>query len=396
MTTFKACIRLNQSNKQGLTNIKIRITHNGNSDYFSTEHYIKPDFMNNKKGIVKDKCPNADYYNSSISDKINDLIKKKLKAGNQVDRWSVKQLKEYLSEEEKENIDFFEYTEKRIQFLKENNKATWKVYSDALHVFKQFVGVRILPFSSLDKRLLERFESYSLNNGRSLNTISVYLRSIRALFNDAIDDLNIDGREPVITNYPFRTFRIKNEKTRKRNLSVEAIRKIRDYIPKDKYQEFARDMFMLIFYLIGINTKDLYYLDEITKGRIDFSRFKTGSHYSIKVEPEALKIIEKYKGEKYLINAAEHFKHHKSFQRQINDKLTGICKEIKIEKITTYHARHSFGTISRNDLNISKDNIALCLGHKDPRMRVTDIYLNEDLNIIDRCNRMMIDYVNKS
>lgn len=395
MPTFKPIVRNKQTNKQGLSNIKIRVTHNHKADYISTSFYINPNHMS-PKGIVKDKCENSEYYNEFLTSEINKYQKQLLKAGTVIKLWSVKQIKQYLETGNIELKDFFEYAESRISFLKENNKATWKVYSDAIHVFKDFAKTKYLPFASIDYKLLEKFENESIDKKRSINTISIYLRAIRAIFNDAIDEFNKEGCEPLILNYPFRKFKIKKEKTRKRNLQVEAIRKIRDYQPKDKYQEFAQDMFMLIFYLIGINTKDLFYYDKIIKGRMDFKRFKGGKDYSIKIEPEALVIINKYKGVNYMLRCAEHFKHHKSFQRQINDKLTEICKDksMKMEKITTYFARHSWATIARNDLCISKDDISLALGHSDPSKKVTDIYLNEDLSIIDNANRKVIDYLN--
>lgn len=396
MPTFKAIVRNGQTNKQGLSNIKIRITHNHKADYISTPFYIQPNYMSGK-GFVKDKCENAEYYNDFITSEINKYQKRLLKEGPVIKLWSVKQIKHYLENGNIELKDFFEYAKARIQNLKTNGKATWQVYSDAIHVFEKFSGSNYLPFAAIDVRLLEKFEKESLEKGRSINTISIYLRAVRAIFNDAIDEFNKEGCEPLILNYPFRKFEIKKEKTRKRNLQVDVIRKIRDYQPKDKYQEFARDMFMLIFYLIGVNTKDLFYYDSIIKGRMDYKRFKSGKDYSIKIEPEALVIINKYKGEKYMLNCAEHFKHHKSFQRQINDKLAEICKDkaMKIEKVTTYFARHSWATIARNDLDISKDDISLALGHKDPSKKVTDIYLNEDFSFIDNANRKVIDYLNK-
>ncbi len=104
----------------------------------------------------------------------------------------------------------------------------------------------------------------------SMNARSVHLRNIRTVFNDAINK----GDVPQ-SLYPFRRFKIKNEETPKRSLSVQELITLRDY-PCEQHQERYRDVFMLIFYLIGINVKDLMGLTEIRNGRISYRRAKTG------------------------------------------------------------------------------------------------------------------------
>jgi len=393
MASFKAIIRKDQKNKQGLSNIKIRITHNGKADYISTEYYILPKFIN-AAGLISNKHPNGEYLNEQLTNEINQYQRKLLKASSQIRNWPVKQIKEFLRYEPQEDIDFFFFATKRITELKIQNKATWLTYDGALKIFKKFIGLDYLQFNEIDKQLLERFESESLAMGRSINTISVYFRSIRALFNDAIDELNKDGMEPVIKNYPFRKFKIKNEITRKRNLQVEILQKIINYKPKIKLEIIAKDLFILMFYLIGINSKDLFYAQKLINDRLEFKRFKGGKKYSIRIEAEAKEIIDKYQGEKYLLKFAEgNYKDHREFRKMINVRLKQICKDLEIEKITTYWARHTWATIARNDCNISKDDISLCLGHSDPSKKITDIYLNEDLSRIDNANRMVIDFI---
>lgn len=107
-----------------------------------------------------------------------------------------------------------------------------------------------------------------------------------------------------------------------------------DY-PVEEYAERYLDMFKLIFYLIGINSVDLFNLDCITSdGRVEFYRAKTGRLYSIKVEPEALSIINKYRGEKKLLYMADDYKRHTDyefmagiptcFSRGMNARFVGI------------------------------------------------------------------------
>lgn len=136
-----------------------------------------------------------------------------------------------------------------------------------------------------------------LDNGLKINSCSINLRNIRTIFNYAIDN---DETEL----YPFRKFKIAREETRKRSLKAEQLITLRDF-KGEEYQKQYQDMFMLMFYLIGINGIDLFHLKGITNGRIEYKREKTGKLYSIKVEPEAMEIINRYKGKEYLLNILE-------------------------------------------------------------------------------------------
>lgn len=91
------------------------------------------------------------------------------------------------------------------------------------------------------------------------------------MFNDAmvLDDMEL--------KYPFKKFKIAKEETRNRNLSIDIIRKIRDYKTEIKRREITHDIFSLQFYLFGINIKDLFYLlpSNIVDGRLQFYRSKS-------------------------------------------------------------------------------------------------------------------------
>ena len=141
-------------------------------------------------------------------------------------------------------------------------------------------------FDSIDKKWLERFERSMIESGMKINAYAIHLRNIRAVFNYAIDN-------EYTTAYPFRKFKIKKEATRKRSLTIEQLRTLRDYAC-EPYQVRYRDMFMLMFYLIGINAADLFLAkpSQLVNGRLEYKRAKTGKLYSILVHPEAMEIID--------------------------------------------------------------------------------------------------------
>lgn len=153
---------------------------------------------------------------------------------------------------------------------------------------------------------------------------------------------------------------------------------------------------------IGINSIDLWRLKSITKdGRIEYKRAKTGRLYSIKVEPEAMEIIEKYKGEKGLLCIADRWNNSRNFRHQMNTALQNIGAVRKgkggkktdgsFPDISTYWARHTWATVAF-EIGISKDVIAQALGHSDGH-DTTNIYIREDIRNVDDANRKVLDWV---
>lgn len=251
-------------------------------------------------------------------------------------------------------------------------------------------------FEDIDKDYMIRFDAFlALTNCR--NSRNVHYRNIRAVFNDAIDD-------ELTTCYPFRKFKLKQEPTKKRSLSVVELRALRDY-PVERHQEKYRDMFMLTFYLIGINAVDLFNLPKsaLRNGRIEYVRAKTHKEYSIKVEPEAMEIIGRYAGTDHLLNVLDERTGYRQFQHRMNDalKLIGAFRRVgrggrkvyspEFPELSQYWARHTWASIA-SELDIPKETIAEGLGHGDNT--VTDIYIRYDHRKVDAANRKIIDYVN--
>ena len=162
-------------------------------------------------------------------------------------------------------------------------------------------------------------------------------------------------------------------------------------------------MFTLSFYLVGMNTVDLYNVPSSAykDGRITYRRSKTkdrrqdNAEISIKVESEMLPLLEKYAGEKKLFKFSDMYRDASTFNAAVNIGLAKISKALGEEKITAYYARHSWATIARNVLGASIDDIALCLNHVSDTHKVTNIYIEKDFGKIDEINRKIIDLINQ-
>ena len=277
---------------------------------------------------------------------------------------------------------------------KKTNKGTISVYQDTRS--KLVLFDEDCTFETMDKKWLEGFERWMSDSGMKVNAYAIHLRNIRAVFNYCID-------EEYTTLYPFRKFKIKKEETRKRSLSLEQIRSLRDY-PVEEYQKQYRDMFMLMFYLIGINAADLFRAKkkDMVNGRLEYKRAKTGRLYSVKIEPEAQAIIDKYAGKNdYLLNVCDSYANYKDFLHRMNLGLQQIGKterrglggkkyrEPAFPGISSYWTRHTWATLAAS-LDIPKETISEALGHSFG-LSVTSIYIRFDERKVDEANRRVID-----
>lgn len=298
---------------------------------------------------------------------------------------------------------FVPYFEKHIK--EKGSEATRRSYRGCLDRIREFCADAENPFHKDIEKLklgditqlwIITFDEWMQRRGMQINTRRVRHNNLHAVIREALDD-------DLILKDPFRRFKIQSAPTRKRSMSAEELRRLFDY-PVEKFQQFHLDMFKLMFMLIGINAKDLYNLKEITKeGRIVYQRAKTGRYYSIKIEPEAMEIIDRWRGKKNLLCISDKNATHMTFTLLLNRTLSKIGERKSIPgsrkkeiisafpELTAYWARHTWATIARK-IGISVDDIALCLGHSTGH-NVTRIYIDEDRDKIDIANRRVLDYV---
>ena len=286
------------------------------------------------------------------------------------------------------------------------NQGTLTCYGITRKKIVQFVQIcpksNLDNLDNLDKAWLTRFEAWMRQYGLSMNAAAIHLRNIRAVMNYAIGN-------GYTNNYPFRKFKIRHEPTMKRSLTVGQIRQLRDY-PVEKWQEEYRDMWLLMFYLIGINAADLFQAkpEQYRNGRLEYVRQKTHKAYSIKVEKEAAVLIEKYRGKDWLLSPLDRYSSYKDYLNHMGDALKKIGTSEKVpdkvgkrrkiiyhpafEGLSSYWARHSWATIA-SELDISIDTISQALGHSYG-LSVTDIYIRHNAKKVDDANRRVIDHIN--
>lgn len=295
----------------------------------------------------------------------------------------------------KEDVFFMEQFRRSIDMRLK--ASTREVYEHTYKRIKAFdPNYEDIRFEDINKEWLLKFEAFLAQTSPSKNARNIHLRNIRAVFNDAIDN-------DYTSHYPFRRFKIRPVPTAKRSLPVEDLRILFNYPVSDSQVKYL-DMFKLTFFLIGINTVDLAGLrhTDLRHDRIEYTRAKTSRLYSVKVEPEARAIIDRYRGVKYLVDISDHYKDYQNYQKKLNKALKRIG-EIDVygrggkyhykalhPDISIYWARHTWATIAAS-LDIPRDTIAHALGHGNNT--VTDIYIDFDRSKVDEANRRVIDWV---
>ena len=388
MITTKLYLNIQKIKDDGTSPLFYRITSNRNIAYISMGISVNPTYWDNKTlevvGIASKVIQNKIISNKKLMlDNIISSIK-------DVNRMSAKEIKK-LVEEQLYGIVSIDnlITPRFIAYTDNISTRTKQIYLTTLRKLQAYdKDFDRLTFEDINLDWLKRFDRWMMKGTPSANGRAIHMRNLRAIFNDAINN-------DITNNYPFRKFKIKVGITRKRSYSVETLRRILTAECKEEWQIKYLDFFKLTFYLIGINAIDLIHLNIYKDGRIEYTRAKTHKPYSIKVEPEAEELINKYKGKKYLLNYMDSNSNYRCFYFNMTKGLHSIKKDlvangVEIEELTTYWARHTWATIA-SELDIPKDTIAAALGHGGNS--VTDIYINFDIKKVDEANRKVLDYV---
>lgn len=375
--------------------LKVAINKKSETALISLNVFLLPNQWDKKAGKVVNH-PNRLFLNNYIAKRridIDTLLLKLIESG-EIANMSALDIKNHiiyqLSPEREEDGKERLFTHRFLKFAETKKESTRIVYMNTYKRMHQFCAdLDKLTFEDITREWLTAYDTYLSETSPSRNARNVHFRNIRAVFNEAIDD-------GVTKAYPFRRFKIRPVATMKRSFSVEQLRELFN-APTDEHTEKALDIFRLIFLLIGINIIDLCKLRTINNGRVEFYRSKTNRLYSIKVEPEAMEIINKYKGTEHLIDILDQHKNHRSYTGILNKTLkeVGTLANDKNSKpvfpqLTTYWARHSWATIAAS-LEIPKETIAAALGHGGNT--VTDIYIDFDRKKVDEANRRVIDWV---
>lgn len=303
------------------------------------------------------------------------------------------------------------FIKQEIERLKAADRAgTLSVMKTVYNSLYAFRSGRDFTFLDIDKSFLERYEAH-LAKTCTTNGIAVYMRQLKAAYNDAIA-LGLVKKE----HYPFDEYKIKTAPTRKRALTKSQI----DALIKCKVERGSRKYHSLNYFLLSYFTRGMNFVDiarltesDIVNERIFYVRSKTktsrtkgdGRIFSVPVRGWVREILNEYRGQnfpyifpilkkKYQTSIAEKWALKKK-AKQVNEDLQTICADLKFQnpdEITFYAARHSWATLTRK-AGARTELIQQGLGHGN--VKTTEVYLADfETEELDEADKFLDGYTN--
>jgi integrase len=376
--------------KDGSCTVSIRITFDRIKRYYPTNIRLKVDdfekIMNSSRRRDSEKVIYSQIQSFEV--KANEIIKK-------LPIFTFSKFEQLYFENRNTSDSVFIAFDKYINNLVLEHRigtaSSYRTARNSLYAFNK--GLR---FADITKQMLLRYEKWLIENGKSETTVGIYIRPLRAIFNES----NIDK-----SLYPFGVGRdkytIPKGNNFKKALKLEDVKKIFDYNPKNSKEEMAKDYWIFIYLCNGINVKDLCLLKRknIKDNVIEYVRSKTqrtkknNNLITISLKEKAIQIIEKWgqislDPESYIfphlkkgLSATDERKIYQQLTKTLNKYIQRICTILDIKlKVTTYTARHSFATVLRNS-GAPESMIGDALGHGG-NSRVTKDYFagfNEEI-----------------
>lgn len=295
----------------------------------------------------------------------------------------------YVSE-----YSLFNFMESIIAKLRQNGRIrTSETYRTTLNSFKKYRQGKDIMLDSLCSEVMEAYEAWHHHRGVTPNTVSFYMRILRAVYNRAVERAVIEDR------HPFKHVYTGVDKTVKRALPLDVIRRIKKLdLSLSPALDFARDMFMISFYLRGMSFIDMVYLrkSNLKNGYVIYRRHKTRQQLTIEWTNEMQQILDKYPENEtdYLLpiiktpNTNERSV-YRNTGYNINCRLKKIAQMVGVTiPLTLYVARHSWASAAQAK-GIPLGVISEGMGHDSET--TTQIYLaGLDTSAVDRANSLIL------
>ena len=288
----------------------------------------------------------------------------------------------------------FNFMESIIAKLKHNGKVrTSETYKSTLNSFKKFREDDDIMLDCITSEMMEAYEAWHKNRGVAPNTISFYTRILRAVYNRAVEDDIIENRNP------FRHVYTGVDKTVKRALPLAVIKKIKALdLSLTPALDYARDMFLMSFYLRGMSFIDMAFLkkSDLKNGYVTYRRRKTGQQLIIEWTKEMQMILDKYPENKsdYLLPVIRNpgLNERCTYRNtgyNINHSLKRIAGMVGVTiPLTLYVARHSWASAAKAK-GIPLSVISEGMGHDSEA--TTQIYLASlDTSVVDKANSLIL------
>jgi integrase len=380
MANFEPCIR--GIKDDGYANVYIRVISKRKIGYLKTDYVIHKSKLSNKR--IKDRF---------ILQMVFAMIDKFVEKLNRHPLTEIDDIMDYLRRGEQ--ISFTDHCNRFILNMSaEGREKPSDNYRTAYNSLCKFIGEDKIYFSDISSRLITKWIESLSNTARAKQA---YPACIKVMFNQGLLEYNdYDNNILIISNDPFKNVKIpKSEVPPKRAIPIEDIVKIFNFKDSGQRTQLAVDVSILIFYLCGINTVDLYLLDKsnLVDGKLRYNRRKTTSkrsfdkaYFEIKVPKKVEYLFKKHQGTDKLFNFSEKYSSFDIFSTAVNKGLKQVCNALQIDNVTCYGFRHSWATIAQNNCGASTELVGFCLNHASAH-KVTEGYIKKDFSKINVLNK---------
>ncbi|WP_205504506.1 site-specific integrase [Rufibacter psychrotolerans] len=381
--TLATLLETRKVNKEGLHPVKVRVTFKRQRSYYSTGKMLSPEEWERlptaKGKEVKEVRESIQKFSDKIRHEVKDLIK--------LDQFSFEALNKRLSNATSDTLNTA--FNARIEDLNEKGKVStsdWYKYS--LRSIELFAGNKV-KFSQVSIDWLRKYEAYLLKEEKSYTTISMYMRALQVIMNEAKEAGIIKA-----TQHPFGKgkYEIPQHEGRNIALTIAQISQIVKHECSSDNEEMCRDLWFFSYLCNGANITDICKLkySNIRNGEICFYRQKTVAKAKKKklihaiITPEMQAIISRWgnqsgKQDDFIFpflkgseSPTDERRIIKNITHLMNDKMKVLGEKLGIGTISTYTARHSYASVlKRSGANIAF--ISESLGHND--LKTTENYL---------------------
>ena len=411
MTTFKAVVQRHQQRRDGKYPVSIRIIHHRTPVYIPTGLYASQSQISKKTFEIKDQFlltrtgNTIATYEKKLLSMTDEELRTINSAGLRALLTNVGQSIDFLGacreiiEQGTGNCTALQSALKLIDEMGIKTMMATDFTSQFIYRFKTFMDEHTIPVFEDGVRVGEKHYSSKTKNR--------YLVSLCHVFRLLQKKYNSEFNKPI-PHDPFVGLEYYKESvTQKRSMDVDTLRAFFKLTTRNKKSKIAQDVMLLSFCLCGLNVIDLFTLKKSAwdkaENRINYHRRKTehrrndDAYSSIRIEPEIEEVFHRYLADsssEYLFDFHAVSTPEKN-ARNICMCIDRLCKENDFMHLSQYWFRHTWATIARNDCDISKDDIDLCLNHTGNNP-MADVYIKPDWSRIDNANRKVIDFVFKS
>lgn len=385
MTTVEVVCYKYKPLRNGELPLKIRVTKDRKVRYVSLGVSTKPEHWDFKKNQPKADCPNREYIEKLIANRISEIKATIVELKAEERDFTATSLLQKI-DTKSSSLSIAGIFLEHLKFL-QGCKRTGYMLSirQTYNSLLKFNGTLDIPFSEIDVNWLRRYEGWLRKSNKSENTIGIRFRNLRMIYNKAIEKGAVKKEL-----YPFDSYKVSKlyKETIKRAIVKDDIKRVLNYNVngRDFYTSLAIALFSFSYYMGGINFVDMAYLQgsNIIDGRLVYYRKKTSKLINLPMNPEAMEIISRYNtgltGYIFPILSFAHKTEQMKLNRlhkvitKVNKALKLIGQELGLPiKLTTYVARHSFATVLKR-AGVSTSIISESLGHSSEK--ITQIYLD--------------------